>query len=419
MDASRFVTSVKALAAATHTRRAALRSVGLGGLTAGLLTAVGAPSSRAQDWNGTTPTPAGTPAASSEASFAGLTGGLPPFTMNLESSAPDVYPAGTIRWGSRRQLPTLQGVAIASERVEPDAVRELHWHLGAHELGYVLAGRGRMGIFSSDGTGDTFDVQPGSISFVPEGYTHYIQNTGEETLHLLLAFTHEQPETIDLSQALPGIPQHLLAETFGVQDGDFPFLAIRGDRSIVPVPAPQGDAGMATPVASASSPYSIQTEQVTQKEFVGGGGSARPLTTKDIPPLQGITLFTLHIVPHGLREPHWHPDTGELNYCVSGRGQIGLVAPDGSVQTFAIEPGTIGFIPSNWFHYIANVTDEPLNLIVFFAGPTAAGPHIDTSQTVGYFPPEIVAASFGVDPATFAALPMRGNVFLAAPVAND
>ena len=224
-------------------------------------------------------------------------------------------------------------------------MRELHWHLGAHELGYVVAGQGRMGIFSSDGTGDTFDLQPGSISFVPEGYTHYIQNTGEETLHLILAFTQEQPGTIDLSQALPGFPQHLLAETFGVPDADFPFLATRGDRRIVPLPAPQGDAGIATPVVSASSPFTTQTEQVAQKEFVGGGGSARPVSTKDIPHLQGITLFTLQIVPHGLRDPHWHPDTSELNYCVSGRGQIGLVAPDGACRRLLSSPARSASCP--------------------------------------------------------------------------
>jgi len=67
---------------------------------------------------------------------------------------------------------------------------------------------------------------------------------------------------------------------------------------------------------------------------------------------------------------------------------------------------------------IANVADEPLDMLDFFAGPTAAGPHIELSQTVGYFPPDSVAASFGVDPAAFAALPKRGDVFLAAPVAN-
>ena len=67
---------------------------------------------------------------------------------------------------------------------------------------------------------------------------------------------------------------------------------------------------------------------------------------------------------------------------------------------------------------IANVTVEPLAMLVFFAGPTAAGLHIELSQTVGHFPPDIVDASFGVDPAAFAGLPNRGDVFLATPVAN-
>ena len=214
MDPSTFVSSIKALASANHTRRAALRGVGLGGLAAGLLGALGAPSSRAQDWRGTTPTPAAggggsaapNPAVSSGGRFPGVTGGLPPFAMNLEASAPTVLPAGTLRWGSKMQLPVLQGMAIAAATVQPHAVRELHWHLNANELNYVLSGQGRMGVFSTDGTGSTFDLQPGSISFVPEGYTHYIQNTGDEELHVILAFTHEQPETTDLSQALPSFP---------------------------------------------------------------------------------------------------------------------------------------------------------------------------------------------------------------------
>jgi oxalate decarboxylase len=127
-------------------------------------------------------------------------------------------------------------------------------------------------------------------------------------------------------------------------------------------------------------------------------------------------VFPLQIVPQGLREPHWHPNTSELNYCVSGRAQIGIVAPNGGVQTFAVESGTIAFIPPNWFHYIANVTDDPLQFLVFFVNAEAKAPHIDLSQTFSYFPPEVLAASFGVDPAEFANLPKRGDVFLAAPV---
>jgi oxalate decarboxylase len=411
----------KAFGMVPQSRRAALCRVGLGGLATGLLTAVGAPVGapvgRAQESTGATP-PAGN-AAATDPSVEGVTGGLPPFAYALEASEPRQYAAGTVRWGTKAQLPTLHGAAMAAERIDPNGLRELHWHLNAHELSYVLAGQGRMGIFSPDGPGDSFDLQPGSISFVPEGSIHYIQNTGDDELHLVLAFTHEQPETIDLSQALPSFPQHLLAETFGVSADQFPFLATRGDRFFVPLPAASEEVGLATPVVSAASPFSIHAEQVSPTEFAGAGGTVRVVSPADIPRLAGITVFPLHAVPQGLREPHWHPNTSELNYCVSGRAQIGLVAPDGSVQTFAVEPGTIAFIPTNWFHYIANVTDDPLEFLVFFVNAEAKAPHIDLSQMVGYFPPAVLAASFGVDPAAFAALPKRGDVFLAAPVEAD
>jgi hypothetical protein len=77
LDASRFVPSVEDLAMATHTCCAALRNVGLRRLAAGVLSAIGAPLSQVQDWSGTTPTPAASPAASSDGPIAGLTGGLP------------------------------------------------------------------------------------------------------------------------------------------------------------------------------------------------------------------------------------------------------------------------------------------------------------------------------------------------------
>jgi oxalate decarboxylase len=377
-------------------------------------------SERSQKANGATPPAGNGSAAASNGSFAGVTGGLGPFAYALEASAPLQYAAGTVRWATAQQLPTLRGMAIDAERLDPGGVRELHWHVNAHELGYCLAGEGRMGIFSPDGTGSTFELRPGSISFVPAGYAHYFENTGEDTLHVVFTFTHEQPQTIDLSQALPGVPQYLLAETFGVTANDFPFLPTRGDRFFVPKPTALGKGPIgAPPVVDASSPFSVHVEQVAPKEFPGAGGMARPLSSKDLPRLEGITVFSLHIVPQGLREPHWHPDTSELNYCISGRGQIGLVSPTGEVQTFAIEPGTIVFLPTNWFHYIANVTDDPLELLVYFLNDEAISPHIELSQLVGYFPPEVLAASFGVDPAAFAALPNRGDVFLAAPAKRD
>ena len=366
-----------------------------------------------------TPTPGSAPPAPDNAPtpIAGVSGGLPPFVYDLEASAPTAYAAGEIRWATRRQVSTLQGVSIASQLVAAGGLRELHWHLNAHELSYCLAGEGRIGVFAPDGKGDTFEIQPGTITFVPAGYTHYIQNTGDAGLHMVIAFNHEQPETANLSSALPGIPTPLLAQNFGVPANDFPFLTAQGDRYIVPMPESGDNGATGTPVVAASSPYSINAAQLPVSQLAGG--TVQPLTAEQIPTLQGITVFPLGAVPYALREPHWHANAAELNYCISGRAQIGLVAPDGNVQTFAVAPGTIGFMPENWLHYIVSVSDEPLQFLIFFVSPDPSIETIGLAQTFGYFPPEILAASFGIDAASFATLPKPSGAGIMPPVAAE
>jgi oxalate decarboxylase len=342
---------------------------------------------------------------------------LLPFTFPLEASTPRDYASGTLRWATSEQLPTLQGVAMASLRLAAGGLRELHWHLNAHELNVCLAGAGRIGVFAPDGTSETIAIVPGTITFIPDGYTHYIENTGEDELHLVIAFTDERPETTDFSEALPVLPTPLLAQVFGVSANAFPFLTTRGDRVLVSLPAGEEVVADGTPVADASSAYSFQVSDLPVTTYAGG--TVQPLTDQQIPRLEGITMFPLTAVPHGLREPHWHPNAAELNYCVSGEAQIGLVAPDGNVQTFAVNAGDIAYIPRNWFHYIVNTGDEPLEFLIFFITPDARIQTINLSLTVDHVPASVLAASFGGDPSAFAALPKRGNVGIAPPVGME
>jgi oxalate decarboxylase len=419
VEFSHLTTRVKRIGPGRQSRRDVLRQAGLGGVVAGVLTTVGARMGHAQAWEDLPPTagPASGSQAIPPASFAGVTGGLPPFVYALEASAPTEYAAGAIRWATREQLPTLRGVAMAAQRLGAGGLRELHWHLNAHELNYCLAGEGRIGIFAPDGTSEIIDIRPGSITFIPNGYTHYIQNTGADELRLVIAFTDERPETTDLSQALPAIPTPLLAQTFGAPASDVPFLATRGDRVIVAQAGVVADAAAGTPVTAAPSSYGVTVDQLPVVSYAGG--TVQTLNDQQIPRLTGITVFPLTAVPHGLREPHWHPNAGELNYCVSGRAQIGLVAPDGNVQTFAVEAGDIAFIPQNWFHYIANVGDEPLQFLIFFIVAAGRVQTINLSQTFESVPAGVLGASFDGDAAWIAALPKRGNVGIAPPVGQE
>jgi oxalate decarboxylase len=330
------------------------------------------------------------------------------FKYQLEASEPQQYEGGTKRTVTQQNIPSLKGMAIYSLRIDPGCLRELHWHPNAGELGYCLQGQGTMGIFSPAGDYATFDIGVGSVSFVPKGYFHYIRNTGTETLWVIAGFTNETPDHLDFSETLAYVPREFLAETFGVSTAAFPDLPKRGDMFMVKMEtdAANGSSGSDTP----TKPYTCNLEQLAPAVYEGG--TVNELTTTEIPHLEGITLFSLHAQPRALREPHWHPNASELNYCVRGRAQIEVITPGGSRESFVIEPGDVAFIPQNYFHYIASISDEPIDFLVFFSNIKPN--HIDLSQSFDWFDHGVIAASFGVDQQVFAGLPRRGDVFMGA-----
>jgi oxalate decarboxylase len=370
------------------TRRTALGGIAAGGLAA--LAAGGSRPARAQDAMTTEET---------------LPPSLPPFVYRLEASEPQIRPAGTLRTATRANIPALSGVAIYSEVIEPGGMRELHWHANANELSVCLSGEGEVGILTGRGEKATFPVRAGSVTSVPLGYAHYLRNIGADPLRFVIAFSNEVPDSLDLSGVLPWFPGEIINQAVAGASAGLPFLPLRGDQAIVPV------APSAGPPPDSGATFTVNEDQVQVQTFAGG--TARPVHVEDLAALQDLTIFFLTIDPFGLREPHWHTNASELNYCVSGLAQIGLVAPNGGAQTFTVGPGDVAYLPANWFHYIASISDEPLDLLIFFTNP--APDHIDLSQMTDYFAPEVLAASFGLDPAVFAALPKLGDVFVAAP----
>jgi oxalate decarboxylase len=378
-------------------RREALRQLGavaVAGAAAAALP-IAAAAQEAQGWNGQPPT---TP------------GQAPPdfLGFNLGASAPKTFAGGAIRTLTRTEMPALDGMpdgmALFDVRFDPSGLGELHWHANAHELGYQLEGEGEVGIFSTDGAGVILPVEPGTVTFIPRGYFHYFRNLSAGPMHRVASFSNAGVETYLWSATLPPVPQTWLAATFGLGPADFPFLAARGTQFVVKMPG-----AVPAPPPQKPNPYSMQSATVKPTSYAGG--SMVEIGVKDIPALDGMTMFPTEIKAHGLSEPHWHPNASELDYCISGSAQIGIVAPDGRAQTFVLGPGGAAFVPVNWFHYIANVGDEPLKILSYYSN--AQPNHIGLSQAFDFFPPDIIAASFGLDPKLFADLPKRGDVVIA------
>ena len=108
--------------------------------------------------------------------------------------------------------------------------REPHWHPNAVELGYCLAGRALMTIFSPGAGHDTFIVDPGEIVFVPRGYLHHIENIHQGDTKFAIAFNHELPEDIGISGSAGS-----MTEVYLERHSDFHPDILGGSRDLVKI----------------------------------------------------------------------------------------------------------------------------------------------------------------------------------------
>jgi oxalate decarboxylase len=141
-----------------------------------------------------------------------------PHKFNLEGIPPQVQTTGgTVALGNANTFPILSGLACYSLRLNPNGIREPHWHPNAAELDYVIEGRARMTILSPGGSVDTFEVSPGQIVFIPPAYFHYIENPDSiSNMHFAVFFGHEKPEDIGISGALSAYSNEVLAAVFNL-----------------------------------------------------------------------------------------------------------------------------------------------------------------------------------------------------------
>src|SRR4029077_13455731 len=86
----------------------------------------------------TTPAEAGDPSFMNNVPDPLLSGDeLPTFKFALEKSEGKVIGNSYGKEATVKQLPISRGIAGVSMRLEPGAMRELHWHATAAEWGYV------------------------------------------------------------------------------------------------------------------------------------------------------------------------------------------------------------------------------------------------------------------------------------------
>jgi oxalate decarboxylase len=113
---------------------------------------------------------------------------LPTFKFALEKSEGKVIGKSFGKEATVIQLPISKGLAGVSMRIEPGAMRQLHWHATAAEWAYVLEGTVRTTVIDADGASETDDFDTGDVWYFPRGHAHMIECLGDTPCHFILIF---------------------------------------------------------------------------------------------------------------------------------------------------------------------------------------------------------------------------------------
>lgn len=233
----------------------------------------------------------------------------------------------------------------------------------------------------------------------PSGSIHHVENIGDEPAELIVAFRHEKPEDFSFHASLGAMSDAVLGNTF-----DLPataFEAIPRDTKTPYLVEREGAPGE-PPLSGDDHPLKFDLE-AQAAPVDSAAGSARVARVDAWPALTDISMYSLRISTVGMREPHWHPETAEMGYVHRGRARMTVQDPDGTTDTYELEPGDVYFIPRAYPHHIEDIGEDEFHFLVFFDQPTPAD--IGFRASASAFSRAVLAATLGVPVSELPVLP--------------
>lgn len=309
--------------------------------------------------------------------------------FHLGEITPQKITAGGSRVAATRtNFPKLRGMSFYKLLLNPYGIREPHWHANADELGYCLKGKVLVSLYANRNVKSSFVVEEGEAFLIPSGTLHSILNCDDETsAELIFMFSNEEPEDFSLSSSFNMFTNNVLGNTWHVEGNLFNnikrnpeavFITLANDDIALPE-----QAYYASPYRHRLSKTPLMTSSL--------GGTVQVARQDVWPILRHQALYNLKLTGKGMREPHWHPETAELGYVEEGKGRMSIQSPDGSVETYEMNPGDIYFIPKAYPHHIENLTDGLLHLLIFFDLPLPQD--IGFSASIKSFPSRMLEAT--------------------------
>jgi oxalate decarboxylase len=332
-------------------------------------------------------------------------GTVPNLKFSFSAAHNRLLTGGWAREITVRELPVATELAGVNMRLKPGGVREMHWHKEA-EWAYMLAGRARITAVDAAGRNFIEDVGAGDLWNFPAGIPHSIQGL-EEGCEFLLVFDNgnfSENETFLISDWFAHTSPHILAKNFGVPEEAFADIPtdVEHSRYIFPGPMPGPISSDAVDAAAGAVPQSFSHHLHGQEPVKAAGGQVRIVDSSNFPAASTIAAALVEIEPGAMRELHWHPNTDEWQYYISGQGLMTVFASGGKARTFDYQAGDVGYVPFAMGHYVENTGGEPLRFLEMFRSDRFAD--VSLNQWMALTPPELVQAHLNLDEKTMAAL---------------
>ena len=323
---------------------------------------------------------------------------LPTFKFALEGSQGKVIDNSFGKEATVTQLPISKGIAGVSMRLEPGAMRELHWHATAAEWAFVMEGRVRTTVIDPQGYAETNDFDAGDVWYFPRGHGHMLQCLGEQPCHFILIFDNgyfSEFGTFSITDWIGHAPKPLLAKNFGLPEAAFdafPNDEVYFARGPVPPEIPPAPLqGWKLPPETHKYRLLAQTPH-----GVYGGGREWRVDASRFPISKTITGVVLDLDPGALRELHWHPNADEWQYIIDGEVNVTLFGSHGRFRVETLEKGDVAYIPQGYGHSIENVGDKQSRILIGLNAGTYEA--IDLSQWVAGNSADVLATNFGQSP---------------------
>lgn len=309
-------------------------------------------------------------------------------------------PLGSVRGVNADNFPMLRRMSMRRLSLAPGSVREPHWHANADELAYCLSGKLLLSVLDTGDVFGSFTVTAGEMFHISVGSLHTIENVGDDEAELIIVFSHEKPEEFSLHAAFGAMTDAVLGNTYTLPASD--FASIRRDTSSALLVA-RASPTVVPPSAALPDPHKFAIEPENPLiDFPYG--TARVARAQFWPALKNLAMYSIDVKENGMREPHWHPNTAEMGYVHKGHARMSILDPDGSVDTYELQPGDTYFIPRSYPHQIEVLGEDDIHFLVFFDQPMPADVGYRASTTA--ISVDVLAATFGIAPDKMPPLPV-------------